>query len=524
MATLLEDLEEINYLANKLANNKVANFAYTQEAYEYNKIDGVSEYDVNNAQNIPIADAETLDVNSTVLDKGYRSQASSITRMLMNHFLGRTSYNLNKVVDLVKQGFSAFNKAIGKPKGIATLDENGFLSKEQTNPAMLMTSNKGKVKDFLFSGKTPTFKTIGWGDRNEYDLLLARSINEKEDIILRIEATYVRAYIYNGKTMSMLGASFSAPSTPIFLCEYKNYALFYCVQSTQTAFNVFISKFNFNNKTFTTKTVEYDKYSGSNSITVTVNFNKKTACFDMIENNIKVNTSSGGYTSRALISVDLETFTETGKSLYIPNIVVSGQSYISNFSVLSDDFLVLYQTSSPNYKLYVYSISVLENTNNTAVSLVSIIGVPGFSVRERTKTFIGLINGNQGIVVDNGNFYKVSVNVGGNLYESAVSLLNGYLFFISNLPVAGSNGFTTVKQVYKNDKLCTTLSYAGTYTPVYDSVFYADGALIDMENSENVIKSNYFKNFIVASDKRAYTLNYDSDDGYIICEITNVLD
>lgn len=131
MATLLEDLTDIEEKAQGLVENKVANFAYTQEAYDNNVVDGVSEYDVNNAQNIPIADAETLDVNPTVLNKGYRSQASSITRMLMNHFLGRMSYNLNKSIDLFKKGFLGIKNAIGEPNGIATLDSNGRIPYSQ---------------------------------------------------------------------------------------------------------------------------------------------------------------------------------------------------------------------------------------------------------------------------------------------------------------------------------------------------------------------------------------------------------
>lgn len=150
MATLLEDLSDIEEKAQGLVENKVANFAYTQEAYDNDDVDGVSEYDVNSAQNIPTADAETLDVNTTVLNKGYRSQASSITRMLMNHFLGRTSYNLNKSVDLFKKGFLGIKNAIGNPNGIATLDENGYLNKEQT---LIPYYKPPLIRDIYHEGK-----------------------------------------------------------------------------------------------------------------------------------------------------------------------------------------------------------------------------------------------------------------------------------------------------------------------------------------------------------------------------------
>ena len=99
MSTLKEDLTAIKEIQDGLVSNKVARFAYTQNAYDANTVNGVNEYNVNNEQNIPNGTASIMKVNSTVLDKGYRAQASSITRMLMNHFLGRISYNLNKIND-----------------------------------------------------------------------------------------------------------------------------------------------------------------------------------------------------------------------------------------------------------------------------------------------------------------------------------------------------------------------------------------------------------------------------------------
>ena len=101
MGTLNEDLSAIKEVEDKIIANKVARFAYTDEAYTTNDANGVAEYDVNKAQNIPTADASVLKVNETVLSKGYRAQASSVTRMLLNHFFGRMSYNLNKVNDNV---------------------------------------------------------------------------------------------------------------------------------------------------------------------------------------------------------------------------------------------------------------------------------------------------------------------------------------------------------------------------------------------------------------------------------------
>ena len=131
MGTLNEDLSAIKEVEDKIIANKVARFAYTDEAYTTNDANGVAEYDVNNAQNIPTADASVLKVNETVLSRGYRAQASSVTRMLLNHFFGRMSYNLNKVNDNVSNLIATLIGHRGTANGFATLDENGRIPYSQ---------------------------------------------------------------------------------------------------------------------------------------------------------------------------------------------------------------------------------------------------------------------------------------------------------------------------------------------------------------------------------------------------------
>lgn len=131
MGTLNEDLSTIKEVEDTIIANKVANFAYTDEAYAQNDANGVTEYNVNNAQNIPTADPSVLKVNDTVLSKGYRAQASSITRMLVNHFFGRMSYNLNKVNDNVSNLIATLIGHRGTANGFATLDANGRIPYSQ---------------------------------------------------------------------------------------------------------------------------------------------------------------------------------------------------------------------------------------------------------------------------------------------------------------------------------------------------------------------------------------------------------
>ena len=131
MGTLNEDLSAIKEVEDKITANKVARFAYTDEAYTKNDANGVAEYDVSKEQNIPTADASVLKVNETVLSKGYRAQASSVTRMLLNHFFGRMSYNLNKVNDIVSNLITTLIGHRGTANGFATLDENGRIPYSQ---------------------------------------------------------------------------------------------------------------------------------------------------------------------------------------------------------------------------------------------------------------------------------------------------------------------------------------------------------------------------------------------------------
>ena len=118
MGTLNEDLSAIKEVEDKIIANKVARFAYTEEAYTTNDANGVAEYNVDKEQNIPTADASILKVNETVLSKGYRAQASSVTRMLLNHFFGRMSYNLNKVNDNVSNLITTLIKHGGTDKDV----------------------------------------------------------------------------------------------------------------------------------------------------------------------------------------------------------------------------------------------------------------------------------------------------------------------------------------------------------------------------------------------------------------------
>ena len=131
MSTLAQELSALKTAEDKITGNKVANFAYDDYAYEHDDANGVDTYNVNNHQNIPNGTANILKVNPTILTKGWRAQASAITRMLLDHFLGRCSYNLNKINDHFSTLLTTLGNYLGVADGIATLDSNGKILDSQ---------------------------------------------------------------------------------------------------------------------------------------------------------------------------------------------------------------------------------------------------------------------------------------------------------------------------------------------------------------------------------------------------------
>lgn len=132
MDLLKDRIDTLLAITGKLTDNPVANFCYDNTAMgsadSTGDADGVASYDVTAHQNIPLALSSILQVNETVLAKGYRSKASSITRMLMNHFLGRTSFNLNKIIAQLNSFFTYLLGTIKNPEltfGFASLDADG---------------------------------------------------------------------------------------------------------------------------------------------------------------------------------------------------------------------------------------------------------------------------------------------------------------------------------------------------------------------------------------------------------------
>ena len=183
------DLTAIKTIQDGVKNNKVTRFAYTQTAYTNNDVNGHDDYVATRDNNIPLPDLSVIQVNPTVVDKGFRARASSVPRMLLNHLFGRTSYNLNKLNDLFNELLAKIIASLGVADGIATLDSTGRIPYSQlpedameyqgdwnasTNTPTLVdgTGTKGDTYSVTVAG-TQTFggETINFfvGDRIIYN-------------------------------------------------------------------------------------------------------------------------------------------------------------------------------------------------------------------------------------------------------------------------------------------------------------------------------------------------------------------
>ena len=524
MATLSEDLARIEYITDKLVNNRVANFAYTQEAYDNDNIDGVSEYDVNNAQNIPTADAETLDVNSTVLNKGYRSQASSITRMLMNHFLGRTSYNLNKAVDMIKKGFLGIKNALGEPQGIATLDENGYLSKGQIKPVL----TDEKLKEFLLSNKEPSLKELGTYFHSSMivDYVFTFSISDTEDIILLVVNSRFQVYKYDGKNYTSIPTSQTGNASLIgnysgYLGRYDDKEIFYNSYTSNST--VQIVCFDYYTLRFTVLTHSIDRSTDAVFLNTE---NGKIYAFPQ-EQYLYVDNTDMNMVDYTLFN--LNTMTSEEGYFYVPNIGSIPDADSATFLfAMNNNLLIIYQANSPSgYRAFVYDINNLSTTTPTTseVNLLDSEFRRPNNVISNKDSSVLLLRPNSTIVAAS----SIGVFIKGKILSITVKTL---FAFIRSSTVIGNaimieqvdNTNYITYQIYSLDG---SKQFLSTYAPkeVYKDILLIGNSYVDVASANfETVKKDYPLEGIIKSNIRAYTLKKNSEDKLYLNEITNVLD
>ena len=198
------DLTNLKNLEEGLVNNKVINFSYTQNAYNCNDVNGVYNYDVCCGNNIPVADASIVKINDTVVTKGYRSKASSITRMLVNHIFGRVSYNLNKVHDNFLTFISSMLSSLGTANGIATLDENGRLPYSQLPESAVEIKGTWNASTNVWTGNNGSTGSLISGTGTIGDVYIVTTEGWFDSATGQSSATPVAGYehyLVNGRIM-----------------------------------------------------------------------------------------------------------------------------------------------------------------------------------------------------------------------------------------------------------------------------------------------------------------------------------
>lgn len=103
----IDDFNQIKDVLEALDTLKPARFGYTQGvldatgAAEITSLDGI--YVIDDASQInSIPDASQVVMDDLIISTGLRSQAATISRMMVNHFFGRLSLNLIKLTEKVK--------------------------------------------------------------------------------------------------------------------------------------------------------------------------------------------------------------------------------------------------------------------------------------------------------------------------------------------------------------------------------------------------------------------------------------
>ena len=198
------DLTDLKKLEQDLVNNKVINFSYTQQAYACNCVEGVYNYDASRGNNIPVADASIVKINDTVVTKGYRSKASSITRMLVNHIFGRVSYNLNKVHDNFLTFVSSMLSSLGTANGIATLDENGRLPYSQLPESAVEIKGTWNASTNIWTGNNGSTGSLISGTGTIGDIYIVTTEGWFDSATGQSSATPVAGYehyLVNGRIM-----------------------------------------------------------------------------------------------------------------------------------------------------------------------------------------------------------------------------------------------------------------------------------------------------------------------------------
>ena len=103
MPDLYEEMVAEQTTSELLDENRVVNFAYTQGAFDNNITEWGGVYNYNNPNNIQ----DTPELDPDTQTSGFGEKSGVPPRAFANHYFGRISYNLNKMVQSIRQLISS---------------------------------------------------------------------------------------------------------------------------------------------------------------------------------------------------------------------------------------------------------------------------------------------------------------------------------------------------------------------------------------------------------------------------------
>lgn len=141
MADLYTDIQEVQTTASILNDNRVTKFAYTDKAFDSNIVEWEGTYNYNASNNIP-SDTGLSDESQ---EYGFGSKSGTLPRSFMNHYFGRISYNINKIIQALKNLLEGM--LMDYASNISEYSEN---VKYQKGDVCFRIETSGDVKSIVF--------------------------------------------------------------------------------------------------------------------------------------------------------------------------------------------------------------------------------------------------------------------------------------------------------------------------------------------------------------------------------------
>jgi hypothetical protein len=166
-----QDLAGIQKTAQKLDANQVARFSYTEAALAAEKVDGVEAFDAAADQNVPAKGF--TDYDPMVLDKGVRAQGASIPRLGLNHFFGRTSFNLNLLIRKLTLFFGIHRRALAHnaneydPQAEYATGDVCYIVEIEANARLYSWFQRVSASPLYIVNVSPLVSTTDWKPVNE---------------------------------------------------------------------------------------------------------------------------------------------------------------------------------------------------------------------------------------------------------------------------------------------------------------------------------------------------------------------